>query len=294
MAVGAIFAGIGAATSIFGGIMGSSDAAAQNRRNERAAKKQQKLLNKQAELQNEYNAKKFEVEKQNYYNQANYNFETAMQQWQYQTAIRALEEKVDAQKYLMSVQNSIKQLTFNEIAERQGQAREQMVVNDALSEYRFQAQDQLVSQLKATGQVRLGQAGNTLNKSVQEVGSQIGRDLAVMTASLTGEIQASNLRMFDISLGKYVADANVRAAMMLRPEKLPPIPAPTRPPEPVWLEPMKILPGMAAPAQTQSVYAPLISGIGGAFSSLSQIDWNPAQTQQNAGFKALLQYANKS
>jgi hypothetical protein len=285
--VGAIFGGIGALTGIIGGISGASEASAQNAKNEEAQRKQQELLNKQADLQNEYNAKKFQVEKDNYYKQAQYNFDTAVQSWQYQTTIRALEEKVDAQKYLMNVQNSQKQLTFNDIAAQQASSREQMAFGDAMSEYRFQAQDQLVAQLQATGKARLGQAGGTLNKNVQGVQAQIGRDLAAISASLTGEISASNLRMFDISQGKYAADAAVEAARMIRPERLPDIPAPTMPPEPVWLEPMKILPGMAAPAQTQSVFAPLIGGIGAAASSLGKIDWNLGQTKENAAFGAV-------
>lgn len=275
--------GISAISSIFGGIKGASDASQQNAKAEEYAKKQQQLLEEQARVQNEYNAKKFEVEKENYNKQAQYNFDTAIESWRYQTTIRALEEKVDAQKYLMNVQNSQKQLTFNDVAAQQAKSREQLAMGDALSEYRFQAQDQLVAQLQAAGQARLGQAGRSMNKRVQTAGAQIGRDLAVMSASLTGEIAASNLRMFDISLGKYSADAAVEAARMIRPERLPDIPAPTRPPEPTWLEPMKILPGMAAPAQTQSVFAPLVSGIGAAAGSLARIDWNMGQTKEQAG-----------
>lgn len=287
MQVAAILAGVGAATGLFSGIFGASQASKQNQEAKRAQEQQQALLNDQAKLQNDYNAKKFEVEKDNYYKQAQYNFDTAIQSWQYQTTIRALEERVDAQKYLMNVQNSQKQLTFNEIAAQQAQSREQLALNDAMSEYRFQAQDQLIAQLQATGKARLGQAGGALRKRVGSEQARIGQALAVMSASLTGEIQASNLRMFDINMGRYSADAAVEASRMLRPERLPDIPAPTRPPEPTWLEPMKILPGMAAPAQTQSVFAPLVSGIGSAVGSLSKIDWNPAQTQQNAALKEI-------
>jgi len=287
MQIATVFAGVGAATGLFSGIFGASSASKQNAKARAAEKKQNKLLKESAKLQNEYNAKKFKVEQENYRKQAQYNFETAVQSWQYQTTIRALEEKVDAQKYLMNVQNSQRQLTFNEIAEQQAKSREQLALNDAMSEYRFQAQDQLVAQLQSAGQARLGQAGGALNKRVQAAGAQIGRDLAVMSASLTGEIAASNLRMFDISMGKYTADAAVEAARMLRPDRLPDIPAPTMPPEPTWLEPMKIKPGMAAPAQTQSVFAPLVQGIGAAAGSLAKIDWNPTATAQNETMRLL-------
>ena len=269
-----VFAAIGAVASIAGGIFGASQASSQNAKAEENQRNQQELLNEQAKLQNEYNAKKFAVEKDNYYKQAQYNFDTALEKWRYDTTIRALQENTDADKFLLNVQNSQKQLTFNEISAQQAQSREQMAFNDAMSEYSFERQDLLVAQLQAEGKAQLGQAGKSFNKRITSERAEIGRALAVLSASLTGEINASNLRMFDINMGRYAADARVEAARMLRPERLPDIPAPTRPPEPTWLEPMQILPGMAAPAQTQSVFAPIISGISQAASNLGSIDWS--------------------
>lgn len=270
----AIFAGVSAVASIAGGIFGASNASSQNAQARDNQEKQQKLLNEQAKLQNEYNKQEFEAQKENYRKQAEYNFETAVQKWQYDTTIRALNEKVDAQKYLLNAQNSQKQLTFNDIAEAQGQTRRQAALEDASAEFAFNRQDLLVAALQAEGKAMLGQAGGSMMKRVQSTQAQIGRDLAVLDASLTGELKASNLESFDISLGKYSADARVEAARMLRPERLPDIPTPMKPPEPTWVEPMKIIPGMAAPAQQQSVFAPLISGIGSAAGSLASIDFS--------------------
>jgi len=280
MSVDPTFGIISAAASIAGGIFGASSASRANSDAKRAQRKQQEQLNKIADATNEYNEKKFEVDKENYRKQAEYNFETALQNWRYQTTIRALQEKTDAQKYLMNVENSNKQLTFNRIAEQQGLSREQLSIEDARNEYAFQRQDLLVAQLEAEGKTSLGQAGRSRAKSIQSNLAQIGRDIAVMDASLTGEIKQSTLNMFDISMGRYAADARVEAARMLRPERLPDIPAPTKPPEPTWLAPMKVIPGMAAPAQQQSVFAPLISGIGSAASAFGSIDWNPGAKAQ--------------
>ncbi len=265
---------IGGGTSILGGIMGSKQASDQNAAAADAQRRQQELLNEQAKLQNEYNQRKFEVDKENYRKQADYNFQTAVKKWQYDMTLRTLQEKVDAQKFLMNVENSQKQLTFNRVGERQAKSREQLALNDAFVEDSFQRQDLLVAQLQAQGKARLGQAGGSMTKRVQSTDAQIGRDLAVLDASITGEVNASNLRMFDITLGRYAADARVDAARMLMPERLPDIPAPTRPPEPTWLEPMKILPGMAAPAAQQSTMMPLIQGFSSAASSLASIDWS--------------------
>ncbi len=275
------FAAISAGAAIIGGIHGAMSASSQNRANKKAQKEQQNLLNEQARLQNEYNDAQLANQQENYDKQATYNFETALEKWRYSTELRALEEKVDAQKYLLNVKNSANELSFNALAEQQGLSREQLAQQDARNEYAFNRQDLLVAQLESQGKASLGQAGRSRSKSIQSNLAQIGRDIAVMDASLTGEIKQSNLNMFDVRSGRYAADARVEAARMLRPQRLPDIPAPTKPPEPTWLEPMKILPGMAAPAQRQSVFAPLISGIGSAASDLATIDWNQAQTAKD-------------
>lgn len=276
MNIAEVLAGISAVSSIAGGIFGASSASKANREAKKAQKKQQQLLNEQARLQNEYNKKSFKAQKDNYRKQADYNFETAIENWQYNTAIRALQEKTDAQKYLMNVENSQKKLSFNKIAEQQGLLREQLAINDAQSEYAFNAQDAQIALLTEQGRALLGQAGRDMYKRMQSADAKSGRDLAVLNASITGEINASHLRTFDVRMGRYAADARVEAARMLRPERLPELPAPTKPPEPTWVEPMKVLPGMAAPAQQQSVVAPLISGIGSAAGSLAKIDFSPA------------------
>lgn len=285
MSIDPTFGIISGVASIASGIFGASSASKANSDAKRAQKKQQKQLDKIADATNEYNKKKFEVDKENYRKQAEYNFETAIENWRYQTTIRALQEKTDAQKYLMNVENSNKQLTFNRIAEQQGLSREQLSIEDARNEYAFQRQDLLVAQLEAEGKTSLGQAGRSRAKSIQSNLAQIGRDIAVMDASLTGEIKQSTLNMFDIGMGRYAADARVEAARMLRPERLPDIPAPTKPPEPTWLAPMKVIPGMAAPAQQQSVFAPLISGIGSAANAFGSIDWKPANQRGQETFK---------
>jgi len=279
----ATWAAVGAISSIVGGIFGATQASNQNSNAEQYRAEQQRLLEEQARIQNQYNKRKFEVDKENYRKQADYNFDTAIKKWQYDMTLRTLQEKVDAQKFLMNVENSQKQLTFNRVGENQAKSREQLALNDALAEDSFERQDLLVAQLQAQGKARLGQAGGSMTKRMQSAEAQIGRDLAVLDASITGEINASNLRMFDITLGRYSADARVDAARMLMPERMPDIPAPTRPPEPTWLEPMQILPGMVAPAAQQSVFAPLISGFGSAASSMASINWSsPNQSQKFA------------
>jgi len=277
--VSATFAGISAVSSIVGGIFGSSQASKANAEAKAYQEKQQALLNKQAKITNKYNKEKFEADVDNYKKMAAYNFDTAVKKWQFDTQIQAIQAKTDAQKALMSAENTQKQLTFNEVAQQQAKSQNQLALDEAMTEDAFARQDLLVNQLQAQGQAMLGQAGKVMNKKVQSLHAQVGRDLAVLDASLTGKINQSNLEMFDITLGKYAADAKAMASMMLTPEKMPDIPAPTKPPMPTFVAPPKVLPGMASPYQSQSVAMPLIQGLGGAASSLASIDWsNPNKT----------------
>jgi hypothetical protein len=55
---------------------------------------------------------------------------------------------------------------------------------------------------------------------------------------------------------------------MLFPERLSYEPRPEMPPERIFVERMEAIPGFVPPAQQQSVWAPLISGIGGAANTL--------------------------
>ena len=262
-------------TQTFLGIGQARSANAAARRTER---KQQKLLNKSAKLQNKYNEKSFEAMVDNYRAMAEYNFDTAVENWQYNTAIRAIQERTDARKYMMSVKNTNKQLTYNAIAEQQGLTRSQLAINDARTEYAFNTQDVGIAQLVEQGRAVLGQAGRGMQKRTQSSAAAAGRNLAVLNASLTGEINEAHLSMFDIRAGRYAADARVEAARMLRPERLPPIPAPTKPPEPIFVEPMKVLPGMAAPAQQQNIAQLAIQGIGSAVNTAASIDWSSPNT----------------
>lgn len=275
-----ILGGISAATSIIGGILGKGATDKANKDAREHNKTIEQLGKNAAESTNRWNHRKHDADKFNYDRNVRYQFETAVQNWNYGNEIRALEESVDAEKYLLNVKNSLKQLTFNNVAAVEGKRREQFAQNDARAEYAHQRQDALVSQMVAEGEARLGQAGGSMNKRVQSSVAEIGRDIATLSASLTGQIHQSQFNMFDINMGKFAADARVEAARMIRPEALPDIPAPTMPPEPHWIAPMDVQPGYVAPPVQQDSNVPLIQGIGGAISTLASINWNTKGTAQ--------------
>jgi len=264
-----IMGGISAATSLFGGISAAKEAEKANEAQKVAYEKEKNAAKRQARAQNVAARRQFEADRDNYRKQAQYNYDTAIKKWQYDTTIRALEEKTNAEAYLINNQISNKQLTFNALAEQQAQKKAQLSINDARSEYAFNQQDAMVSRLQAEGKARLGQAGRSMNKRVQASMADIGRQIAVMDASLTGEISATTLEMFDISLGRYAADARVEASRMLRPPTLPDIPAPTMPPEPSWIAPLEVEAGYVQRPVPQSVTAPIVEGISGAITGVS-------------------------
>jgi len=79
--------------------------------------------------------------------------------------------------------------------------------------------------------------------------------------------------MRDIEMGRYADDLKARNAMMIEPERLPDIPQPIKPPERVFVEPMKATAGFVPAPTQQSVFAPIVSGISAAAASAGQVDW---------------------
>jgi hypothetical protein len=273
--------GISAVSSIFGGIFGASQADKANRAQQKAYKEQQKAAEEAAELQNEYNEKKFEVDKENYYKNTEYNYQTAVQQWQYNNNIRAFEEKQNARKFLRDAERISSQLTYNKYAFDTGVDRIQTGLNEQRVADSFERQESLIESLNAQGAAQTMQAGKSSLRTTQTLLAKLGRDIAVMDANRKSAIDAANSQLLELGYNKIVGDRNVALSAMLRPESLPDIPAPQRPPEPTWLEPMKILPQYVSAPIPQSVVAPIVQGIGQAAGSLSNMDWNVKQTATN-------------
>jgi hypothetical protein len=51
-----------------------------------------------------------------------------------------------------------------------------------------------------------------------------------------------------------------KASMMIQPEMLPDIPTPVQAPERIFIEPMKVMPGMVSQPVQQSTWAPMVAG----------------------------------
>lgn len=277
ISTGLLGAGISGLSSVVGGIFGASQADKANKAQKKAYKDQQKAAEEAAKLQNEYNKKKFEVDKENYYKNTEYNFQTAMQQYNYDTAIRAYEEKQTARQYQRDVERQQAQYAYNKYAFDTGSRNIQFGLEEQRVADLFERQDSLVANLEAQGQAQIKNAGTSKNKLTQGLLAKMGRDIAIMDASRKSAIDAANAELLDLSYNKYVGDRNVALSAMLRPENLPSIPAPMRPPDPTWLEPMKILPQYVSAPIPQSITAPVVQGLINAAGSLANVNWNAKQ-----------------
>lgn len=257
-AVGAAF--VGGGFSLLGGLFGSSQADAQNREARKAQKKAEKAAKEAADATNEYNKRSFEVDKQNYANTRAFERDTLIKNWQYQTEQQDFGYLSAIEQYGKSISNKNDRLTYNSIAAMQAYESEQSALNDLFTEDAFSRQGMLVDQLQNEGRAALGQAGNSRTKALQSSIAALGRNSAIMDASLSSSVEQSQRNMQQIGLQRYAADLSANASMMIKPRKAPAIPLPTQAPERIFIEPMEVLPQAIQPARQQSTFAPILSG----------------------------------
>ena len=272
-ALPAIFAGVGAAASIVGGISASNQAKKQNKRAEQNAKEQREAAQEAADATNEYNAEAFAAEQINYEQSRKFQHETAIQNWKYTQAIRDYEYGAVVKRYGKSVENTENQLIFNSIAAVDAYAAEQAVREDMRVEDAFGAESSMVERLEALGQAQMGQAGVSRNKRVQSRLAKIGRDETVKDASLDSAFAQSDRNIRQIAIQKWAADQQAKASMMIKPEAMPDIPKPQLGPARIFVEPMEATPAYIPQPLQVSTMAPLISGAGSASNALAGVDW---------------------
>ena len=264
----------GLVTGIAGGIFGSKQASDQNAQAQSNYEAQKRASEEAARNTNEYNARVFTADKENYRRQREYEWTTAVKSWQYNSEIQDYQYAQTAKQYLSSVENTQQQLTYNSIAAMEAQAQEQASLAEILNSAAFQQEGMLIESLQNEGRAALLQAGGSRAKALQSTVAEQGRNAAILSASLISAGMQSQRNMRDIEMGRYADDLKARNAMMIEPERLPNIPQPIKPPERVFVEPMKATAGyIPAPIQ-QSTFAPLISGLSSGLSSGASIYGN--------------------
>ena len=271
---------IGAGTSLISGLFGSKSASDQNAQAQANYEDQKRAAQAAADAQNAYNQRAFEVEKQNYENFRRYEWETAVKNWQYNQEVQDFQYLQTVKQFGKSVENTQDQLTYNNLAAMQASEAEQASLQEIMNETAFTMQGALVDQLQAEGRAALGQAGNSRNKAIQSSIASMGRDAAIMDASLSSSVEQMRRNMRDISMRKYGADMQAKASMMIAPEALPDIPQPTQAPERIFIEPMKVMPGAVQAPVRQSVMAPLMSSVAQAGMAVASANWQPNYQSQ--------------
>ena len=265
MAFGEILGGI----SAIAGLAGSASAASAQ---QKAYEEQKEAAKAQAKATNKYNKKKFKANKKFTKEMREYNFQTAMTRWRYDEDLRKREYGMQMKAYNKDQENLANTLKMNNIAARQGYISEQRVMNEIAQEQSFQRMDSYIAGIQAEGRAALGSAGQSNDRAVSMTAAEHGRNLAIMDASFTSAIAQHNMNMFDIALNKFGADLTAKANAMLKPEELPGIPEPVKPPLPEFIKPLKIKPNyVPRPNTTGTIMngilgaAQGIAGMAGAF-----------------------------
>jgi len=269
-AIVGVFAGISAAASVASGIAGAAQASSQNAQARSNYEAQKRASEEAARNTNEYNQRVFEADKENYRRQREYEWQTAIKQWQYNSEIQDYQYAQTAKQYLSSVENTQQQLTYNSVAAREAQEQEQASLAEILNSDAFQREGLIIERLQNEGRAALLQAGGSRTKAIQSTVAEQGRNAAILTASLVSAGQQSERNMRDIEMGRYADDLKARNAMMIEPERLPDIPQPIKPPERVFVEPMKATAGYIPAPLQQSIFAPMLQGVAGATGTLTK------------------------
>jgi len=276
--VSATFAGISAISGILGGIDGSGRANEANRRAQQNAELQRIQQEGAAQVTNAYNKLVHAADQINYQRQREYEYETAIRNWNYQTEIQDFQYLQAAKQFQGSIEATQQQLIYNSVAERQAVESEQAAFNEIMNQQAFQREGMLIEQLQNEGKAAMMQAGGSRTKAIQSTIAEVGRNSAILRASLMSSGAQS-----DISMSRYADDIKARNAMMIEPERLPDIPKPTMAPERIFVEPMAALPGYIPGPATQSAAGPIFQGISGAATAASSFAAQAAYYNRNSG-----------
>lgn len=166
----AIFAGISAATGIIGGIFGASQASSQNDQAIQNFNEQKKLAKEIADRTNEYNKRAFEVDKQNYWNQYNYQWDSAVQAWQRGNEIQDFKYLQDLRAYARDLKIRDDQINFNDLGAKQAIQAEDAALVGLFQQQMFDRESEMAS-LKKTlfeGQINRFATQTELDSLVQK------------------------------------------------------------------------------------------------------------------------------
>lgn len=204
-------AGIGAATSIVGGIFGSRSASRNNARARKAAKQQRKFNKKVARLTNKHNDKLDAADKANYFAMREFNHQTAMGQWQRAAELQDFQYLNSLKQYQKSNALGNAQFGLNAQAERQGIEAEQAAIQEAFIEQGFQHDANAAALKQAYFEGKIGKQEQGIKllgiKSKQRFGQES------IQASMEQLMQQSALQKETAMLESLTAEGATQASM---------------------------------------------------------------------------------
>jgi hypothetical protein len=282
---------VAAGISAIGGLFGAS---AQKSQQDQARELQQKAINRQFRYDKQnyrfnwqdtkanYNYLKdgIQIQRDNEERLANYRDATNLQDYNYRLQIQNFEYNQQMRMYNKSEQLYRQQRNFNSQAAALAYQAENRRLQETFQEAAFNNQDLLVQLLQEEGKAAArGQAGRSAGKGLQSVIASYGRNQAVIAESLVSAERQSTANLRDIDLAKYGADLSAEANRMLRPERLPTLPAPLATPRAVFQDPRKPkkppkpikMTNTVQGGSSMPVWNAAISGIAGVTGSLSSL-----------------------
>ena len=260
----------GGAFSVIGGVVGAFQASANNSRAKQARNQALEASRQKANMTNAYNLERFNAEVNDYIAARQYQYDTAVKQWQYDTEIQDYRYLQETKQYQGSVDNYQKQITFNTLGARMAYESQQAQFNELLASAAFEGEGALIQQLQAEGRASLRQAGGSRTKAIQSTVADIGRNAAILNASLTSGRREFERGMRDVSLQRYGADMQAAANLMIEPERLPELVKPTMGPARTFVAPQVVMPEAVPPAQQTNPLMPLIGGVASGLMGASQ------------------------
>ena len=234
--------GIQAGATLLGGFLKSNSRSNANKQAKKNYEDQLERAEERAAKINEYNAKSHQNTIDNWRQNAEYNWETALQEYAYTQEIQDYREAQEMRAYKADQSRVRGQKAANAYAAAMGVESEQRALEQVRVGNAFEQQSDMVNQLRAAGKAALGQAGKSTQRSINDTLAELGRNIAIRDATLNSAITDTTINLMNIKGDAYYANRNLELTSMLMPEELPDIPEPIKPPEPIWLEPMEVDP----------------------------------------------------
>ena len=272
------FAGAGAlysiGSSLFGGIMGSSQAKERNAQAEGAYRLQKLQAELNAGVENAQRTAQFKIQQAEYQTNRVYEQAIAERQWGYNSSLKDFEYLNALKQYGKSVENVGEQLTYNDIAALEAAEGEQIKLNEVLDADAFNRQDSMIANLQAAGSAQMGQAGKVRGKVYQSAIAALGRNAAIMDASLSSSVEQSNRTFRQIALAERAANIRAKASMMIQPDRGPDLLKPMQTPERFMPAPVPVAPAAVQRPVMEDTFSPLLEGITGAATTAMSFDWS--------------------